>query len=86
MAAACVPAYVAGLRESGWRGDEADVQTGFALSAVRNVFMLGFVNGVFDQQRAEQYARWTRTPYPELVGRAASSTTYMLDLIESVSA
>ncbi len=84
LAAACVPAYVAGLRESGWRGDEADVHTGFALSAVRHVFMLGILNGVLDQQRAEQYARWTGTPYPELVARAARGTTHMLDLIESI--
>ena len=85
LAAACVPAYLAGLREAGWGGDEADVQTGFALSAIRHVFMLGFLNGVLDLQRQEQYARWTGTPYQELVARAARGTTHMLDLIEGVS-
>jgi len=85
LAGACVPAYLAGLREAGWRGDEADVKTGFALSAIRHVFMLGFLNGVLDQERQEQYARWTGTPYPELVARAARAATHMLDLIESVS-
>jgi hypothetical protein len=73
------------LREAGWGGDEADVQTGFALSAIRHVFMLGFLNGVLDLQRQEQYARWTGTPYQELVARAARGTTHMLDLIEGVS-
>lgn len=86
LEAACVPAYVAGLRESGWRGDEADVRTGFALAAIRHVFMLGVLNGVLDQQRADQYERWRGVPYAELVARAARSTTHMLDLIESVPA
>jgi hypothetical protein len=84
LAAVCVPSYLAGLREAGWGGDEADVRTGFALSAIRHVFMLGFLNGVLDLQRREQYARWTGTPYPALVARMARGTTHMLDLIESV--
>ena len=38
--AACLPAYVAGLRASGWVGSEGDVRLGVLVSAVKYTWLL----------------------------------------------
>ena len=37
---ACYPAYLAGLRQAGWRGSEADVRLGLVASAVKYAWLL----------------------------------------------
>jgi hypothetical protein len=82
LAAAALDAYVRGLRDSGWPGDEREVREGFALSAVRWVFMLGWMGAVLDPVRAAQLETWAGRPLAAQVADAGERTTYLLDLIE----
>jgi hypothetical protein len=82
LADACLPAYVEGLRESGWRGSEADVREGYALSAARWVCMVGWLTSVLDPDRQEQMESWMGQPLAESVAQAGDRTTYLLDLID----
>jgi hypothetical protein len=84
LARASLDAYVDGLRESGWRGDERDVREGFALSAIRWVFMLGWMGAMLDPARAAQMEQWAGQPLPLQVAEAGDRTTYLLDLIDSL--
>jgi thiamine kinase-like enzyme len=83
LAAASLDAYLAGLRESGWRGDERDVREGFALSAIRWVFMLGWMGAMLDPARAAQMEEWAGRPLALQVAEAGDRTTYLLDLLDS---
>jgi hypothetical protein len=85
LAAQCVPAYIDGLRDAGWRGDERHVHTGYALSAIRWVSMLGQLNAVLDPKRQQQVAEWAGLPYPEIVSQAATRSEVLLGLLESGS-
>jgi hypothetical protein len=82
LAAACLDTYVEGLREGGWRGDEREVRRGFALSAVRWAFMLGWLGAVLDPVRAAQLERWAGQPLAVQVAEAGDRTTFLLDLID----
>jgi hypothetical protein len=57
---------------------------GFALSAARWVFMLGFLNAALDPARQAAQERWSGQPYAQTVAQAGDRTTYLLDLIDSV--
>jgi hypothetical protein len=85
LAAAALDAYIEGLRDGGWDGDEREVRQGFALSAVRWVFMLGWLSAVLDPARAAQMEKWAGQPLPAQVAEAGDRTTYLLDLIEGAS-
>ena len=82
LAAASLDAYLGGLRESGWRGDEHDVRDGFALSAVRWVFMLGWMGAMLDPARAAQMEQWAGRPLAAQVAEAGERTNYLLDLLD----
>jgi hypothetical protein len=82
LAAAALDSYIDGLRDSGWRGDEHEVREGFALSAVRWVFMLGWLGALLDPARAAQMEKWAGQPLAMEVAQAGDRTTYLLDLIE----
>ena len=83
LAAASLDGYVAGLRESGWAGDEDEVRIGYALSAIRWVFMLGWLGSVLDPARQTQMEKWAGQTLAEQVSEAGARTTYLLDLIDS---
>lgn len=83
LAAAAVPEYIAGLRETGWRGRDSDVRAGFGLSAIRHVFMLGLLKGIVDPERQESFARSTGQLYSDAVARAGYRTAFLLDLLEN---
>jgi hypothetical protein len=83
LAPGVLPEYVAGLRDAGWRGDERDTQTGYALSAIRWVFMLGQLTAVTDTKRQEQIAQWAGLSYAEIVAEAGKRTEHLLRLLES---
>lgn len=85
LAAAALDAYVGGLRDSGWQGDEQEVREGFALSAIRWVFMLGWMGAVLDPARRAQIETWAGQPLTEQVAEAGARTSYLLDLIDGVS-
>jgi hypothetical protein len=82
LAAASLDAYVAGLRDSGWNGDEDAVRDGFALAAIRWVFMLGWLGSVLDPARQAQMEKWAGQPLADQVADAGARTTYLLDLID----
>lgn len=82
LAAAALDAYIAGLREAGWRGDDSVVRRGYALSAVRWAFMLGWLTSVLDPQRRASTEKWAGQRLEESVAQAGDRTTYLLDLIE----
>lgn len=82
LADACLPAYLQGLRESGWAGDDADVREGYALSAARWVSMLGWLTSVLDPARQQQLEMWMGQPLAESVAQAGDRTTYLLDLLD----
>jgi hypothetical protein len=82
LAAAGLDAYLTGLREAGWNGDDDVVRRGFALSAVRWTFMLGWLTAVLDPQRRAATEKWAGQPLEETVAQAGGRTTYLLDLIE----
>ena len=82
LASACVPAYLDGLRESGWKGNEADVREGYALSAARWVSMLGWLTSVLDPRRQQQVEIWMGQPLAEGVAQAGARTAYLLDLLD----
>ena len=84
LARASLDAYVDGLRESGWRGDERDVREGFALSAIRWVFMLGWMGAMLDPARAAQMEQWAGQPLALQVAEAGDRTTLLLDLLDSL--
>ena len=84
LADACLPAYVDGLREGGWKGSEAEVAEGYALSAARWVSMLGWLTSVLDPARQQQMEKWMGQPLAESVVQAGARTTYLLDLIDGV--
>lgn len=86
LAAASLDAYVAGLRDSGWNGDEDAVRGGFALSAIRWVFMLGWLSTVLDPTRQAQMEKWAGQPLADQIADAGARTTYLLDLIEGALA
>ncbi len=81
LAEACLPAYIEGLRDGGWRGSEADVREGYALSAARWVSMLGWLTAVLDPVRQQQLETWQRQPLAESIAQAGDRTAYLLDLI-----
>jgi len=85
LAAATLDAYVEGLRDGGWHGDERAVREGFALSAVRWVFMLGWLGAVLDPARGAQMETWAGQPLAVQVAEAGDRTTYLLDLIEGAN-
>jgi hypothetical protein len=85
LAAASLDAYIVGLRESGWTGGEDAVRDGFALSAIRWVFMLGWLSSVLDPVRQAQMEKWTGQPLVDQVAEAGARTTFLLDLIERAS-
>jgi hypothetical protein len=82
LAAASLDAYLAGLRDSGWTGDETAVREGFALSAIRWVFMLGWLGAVLDPARQAQLEKWAGRPLADQVAAAGARTTFLLDLID----
>lgn len=82
LTGACLDAYVAGLRDGGWSGDEAQVRSGYALSAGRWVFMLGWLTSVLDPARRASQEKWTGQPLEVTVAQAGDRTTFLLDLIE----
>ena len=81
---AALAAYLEGLREGGWTGDEGDAREGFALSAIRWVFMLRILNGAVDPERRAAQERWEGRPYDDIIARYGRFTRYLLDLIEGV--
>jgi hypothetical protein len=83
LAAASLDAYLAGLRDSGWTGDETAVREGFALSAIRWVFMLGWLSAVLDPARQAQMEERTGRRLADQVAEAGARTTFLLDLIDS---
>jgi hypothetical protein len=85
MSTACEDAYLDGLRDSGWRGKESQVRDGFALSAVRWVFVLGWLTSVLDPARQASMEKWADQPLSETVAQAGDRTTFLLDLIDSAS-
>jgi len=82
LAAAALPGYIAGLRDAGWDGADADVRAAFALSAIRWIFMLRQLSAVLDSEQQERLARWAGEPYPALLARLAERTMFLLELIE----
>ncbi|MEA2660829.1 MAG: hypothetical protein QOH08_401 [Chloroflexota bacterium] len=83
LAPAAVDGYIAGLRESGWNDAERDVRTGFALSAVRWVFMLGILNAALDPVRQAEVEKWAGQPYVDTLTQAGTRTRYLLGLLDS---
>ena len=83
LSAAALDAYIKGLRDSGWTGEERDVRAGFALSAVRWVFMLNVLSGIADPARQAALGKWAGQPFADSVAQAGARTTYLLDLLES---
>ncbi|MDP9245714.1 MAG: hypothetical protein M3O64_03595 [Chloroflexota bacterium] len=82
LAAAALDAYLDGLRESGWQGDELAVREGYALSAIRWVFMLGWLGAVLDPAWQARMEQWAGQPLADQVAEAGARTTYLLDLID----
>jgi hypothetical protein len=82
LSRAALDTYVDGMREGGWRGDERQVRDGFALSAVRWVFMLGWLTAVLDPARRESVEKWMGLPLAECVAQAGDRTEFMLALLE----
>lgn len=85
LAAASLDAYLVGLRESGWHGDEGEVREGFALSAIRWAFMLGWLGAMLVPERAAQLEKWAGRPLAVQVAEAGDRTTYLLDLIDDAT-
>jgi len=81
LAAASFDAYIAGLRDSGWMGDETTVREGFALSAIRWVFMLGWLSSVLDPARQAQMEKWAGQPLADQAAEPGARTTFLLDLL-----
>ena len=82
LAAAALPAYIAGLRDAAWKGAEEDVRSAFALSAVRWIFMLRQLNAVLEPAQQERLAAFAGQPYPDLLARVGDRTRFLLDLLE----
>jgi hypothetical protein len=83
LSGTCLDAYLVGLRDGGWRGDESQVRDGFALSAVRWVFMLGWLTAVLDPARQASTEKWAGQPLAETIAQAGHRTTFLLDLMET---
>lgn len=79
---AAVDAYIAGLRDSGWRGDEDAVRIGADLSAVRWVFMLGWMTALLDPVRQASFEKSSGQPLAESIAQAADRTTFLLDAMD----
>jgi hypothetical protein len=86
LSSAALDAYLAGLRDSGWAGAERDVRTGFALCAVRWVFMLNVLSAIADPARQAAFEKWAGQPFADSVAQAGARTAFLLDLLESALA
>lgn len=83
LEAAAIDGYIAGLRDSGWSGPERDVRLGYALAAVRWLFMLNVMAAVLDPEQQARRAAFAKQPYEELIRDFGSRTTHLLDLVEN---
>lgn len=83
LEAVALDAYVAGLRDSGWHGDERDVRAGHALAAARWLFMLGPLTAVLDPDQQARRAAWAKQSYEDLILEFSRRTAYLLDLVEN---
>jgi len=83
LESACLPSYLAGLRESGWRGSASDVHTGYALAgAVRFLFVLGVLRAAPSAEYRARAERWGGTPYETQLALNVKRTEHLLGLAE----
>lgn len=82
LTGACLDAYLDGLRDSGWTGDESVVREGLALSAGRWAYMFGWLTSVLDPERRASTEKWAGQPLEETIAQAGDRTTFLLDLID----
>ncbi|MDQ6740351.1 MAG: aminoglycoside phosphotransferase family protein, partial [Actinomycetota bacterium] len=81
-AKAVFSAYIDGLRNAGFRGDERTVRFAYAAStALRTVFFAPTVTAVDPAARAAEEQRWG-LPTEEILDRRAALTVFLLDLAD----
>jgi hypothetical protein len=76
--------YVEGLRDAGWRGDAALVQTGYRIAAGLRYGVGGvpvFLPILLDEQRHPGLERLLSQPFPTIISNIAAVNEWMADLL-----
>jgi hypothetical protein len=80
--AVAFPAYVEGLRESGWAGDEAVARFGYCACAALRYGLLVLGVAALDDNRRDGLVRSFGMPIEELLDLFAEEQRFLMDLID----